>query len=145
MAVSVTCVTRAWFLAVFSVKLHTHSENAASVTSSHASHCCYSVVSFSVAVLLLAIAASPALFRMLALSLSPFFFFSDWNVNSSCFLANTWNQSTLFILRAAFWMWLEVIVMSFLWENCAIWNWGFGRSVKEERIWTVRINNVFVL
>lgn len=72
MAVSVTCVTRAWFLAVFSANVHTHSENAAGVTSSYASHFCYSVVSFSTAVLLLAIAASPALFSMLALS-----FFSD--------------------------------------------------------------------
>lgn len=104
---------------------------------------CYSVVSFFVAVLLLAVGLSQP---SLECWLSPLFLCLFWLKRElRLFYLPTSESRVVFILPAAFLMLLEVLVMSLLWESCAIWEWGFGRSVKEERNLTAIFINVSVL
>lgn len=105
-------------------------------------HYCYSGVSFFVAVLLSAITASTALFRVLALFS---FFLFCLKCELKLFTCQHLRPEGCVYPEAAFLILLQVLVMSLHLENWVIWNWGFGRSVKEERILTVILINVFVL
>lgn len=102
----------------------------------------YSVVSVFVAVLLWAVWAFTALLRVLAL----FFLSLFWlKCELRLFYLPTSERRAVFILPAAFLMLPEMLVMLLLSESCAIWEWGFGRSVKEERNLTAILCNVSVL